>query len=327
MLGKFLGVMTLTVLAIICLELSLIPQARAKGAFPYRFNSSGQSDGYGLNTVVGFPVKYRIKGDESLLEVAKSHDLGYYELHDLYPDVDPWIPPEGMEILLPTQWILPVVKRSTIVINIPEYRLYYFMPSIKMVKTYPVGLGKKSWPTPVGTFQIGEKRKDPTWYIPKSLQKKHGQKTVPPGPDNPLGKYWLGLGASGCGLHGSNIIWSIGRPVTHGCIRLYPKDIKELYNLIDIGTSVEIIYEPVKIGFCNGNIFLEVHKDIYQRIEDLFDYTYQKLKDKDLFGQVNMELVSNALSRQDGLPVIISRDLQEKIFSANRESSQDSQSR
>lgn len=318
MLRQSFGAMFIILLMFVCLELSFVSKVQADGAYPYHFSNSEQSNAHGLSTVIGFPRKYRINDDESLLEVAKFNDLGYCELRDLYPDVDPWIPPEGMELLLPTQWIIPKVKNRTIVINIPEFRLFYFMPSIKMVKTFPVGLGKKSWPTTVGVFSILEKRKDPTWYIPKSLQQKHGKKIVPPGPENPLGKYWLGLGSSGCGVHGSNIIWSVGRPVTHGCIRLYPKDIKELYNSIDIGASVEIIYEPVKIGFCHGNIFLEVHKDIYQRIDDLFDHAYHKLKDEDLLGKVNMELVSKALNRQDGLPIIISKNIQHKLVTTNK---------
>jgi L,D-transpeptidase ErfK/SrfK len=286
------------------LDLSL---AKANGAYPYQPDLKGFQDSQTLQTLIGMPLTYCIQGDETLLEVAKLNDLGFYELHDLYPDIDPWIPPKGMELVLPTQWIIPEDRDYEIVINIPEFRMYYFMQSIQLIKTYPVGLGKTSWPTPVGTYKVHEKRKDPTWYIPESLQKKHGRSSMPPGPNNPLGKYWIGLGASDYGIHGTNISWSVGRPVTHGCIRLYRKDIETLYTLVDYGTSVKIIYEPVKIGFYNGDVFAEVHKDIYQRIGDLFEYTYLKLKEKKLLVRVDMARLSQALSEQNGLPVNISK--------------------
>jgi L,D-transpeptidase ErfK/SrfK len=221
--------------------------------------------------------EYTIKGKDTFLDVARDNGLGFNEMESLYPDIDPWVPPRGMKVVIPSQWILPQTKKQGIVINIAEMRLYYFLKSIKMVRTYPIGIGDTGWFSPEGLAWVAEKRKNPTWYIPESLQEKYQQKTMPPGPDNPLGDYWLGLSLPGYGIHGTNFPWAIGRLVTHGCIRLYPEDIKKLFPMVPIKTPVELIYEPVKVGWKDGRIFVEVHQDIYHKINDFTGYGQNKI--------------------------------------------------
>jgi len=239
------------------------------------------------------------------LDIAKQYDLGFNEIQDLYPQQDPWIPPEGMALIIPSQWILPETEMEGIVINVAELRLYYFMKRIKMVIAFPIGIGDRGSHTPLGTFRIKAKRIRPTWFIPASLQEKYGDKTMLPGPDNPLGDHWIGLGDSPYGIHGTDIPWSVGRLVTHGCIRLYPEDIRQLFDLVKPGTRVEILYEPVKLGFLSGRIYVEVHKDIYNRIEDLVEYGYRRLEEKKIIQRVDLEKFRRALDRRDGLPVDI----------------------
>ena len=125
---------------------------------------------------------------------------------------------------------------------------------------------------------------------------------IPPGPDNPLGSHWLGLSINGYGIHGTNIPWAVGRLVTHGCIRLYPEDIIRLYPIVSVGTPVQIIYEPVKIGFQEGQIFVEVHEDIYHRIPDLLRFTLEKLKKKKIQHLVDGEKLEEAINRRSGFP-------------------------
>ena len=128
--------------------------------------------------------------------------------------MDPWVPPEGLTIIIPTQWVLPPTAKFGIVINIAEMRLYYFIKSIQLVRTYPIGIGDEGWFSPLGSFQVAQKRKNPTWYIPKSLQEKYQMKIMPPGPDNPLGDYWIGLSIAGYGISWDQ--FSLGhRPVGH----------------------------------------------------------------------------------------------------------------
>lgn len=275
------------------------------GAYPYQYPPKGLlSEGIG-KTVIGAPQRHVVAKKETLLDVAREYDLGFNELEDLYPKQDPWIPPEGMKLVIPSQWILPETQKEGIVVNVAELRLYYFMKKIRMVKTFPIGIGDEGWYTPLGTFRIQEKREHPTWYIPSSLQEKYKAKTMPPGPDNPLGDYYMGLSIPGYGIHGTNIAWSVGRLVTHGCIRLYPEDIQQLFSMVKPGIPVEIIYEPVKLGVLGGRIYVEAHKDIYGRIDDFFLYGYERLEQKRLSEKVDLFKFYEVLNRQDGMPVDI----------------------
>lgn len=282
--------------------------ALAKGAYPYRVPSTSRGVDPQAVTVVGAVQEYTVKEEDTLLDVARMFDLGYNEIALAYPEVDPWLPPAGMELTIPTQWILPPRINKGIVINVPELRLYLFYPSIRMVKTFPIGIGVLDSPTPLGRYTIVEKTKDPTWYVPLSLQEEYGgRKTIPPGPDNPLGAYRLRLSKFDIGIHGTNIPWGVGRLVSHGCIRLYPEDIEELFGLVKVGTEVEIIYEPVKIGFKEGKVFVEVHPDIYGQIADLFIYTARKLFVQHLWEEVDLELLGWAVEEQRGVPIDVTR--------------------
>ena len=246
-----------------------------------------------------------VQKKETLLDIARQYDLGFNEMQELYPHVDPWIPPEGMQLVIPSQHIIPESEAKGIIINVPEMRMYYFPAGVESVRTYPVGLGERDYPTPVGTFRIGKKRINPAWHIPSSLQYKYPVKVMPPGPDNPLGKYWMRLEGTDYGIHGTDIPWAIGRLVTHGCIRMYPEDIPQFFKLVKPGTMVRIIYEPVKIGWISGRIFVEIHRDIYNRIEDLAAYGWERLREKGLLESVDQDRFRRALDLQDGLPTDI----------------------
>jgi L,D-transpeptidase ErfK/SrfK len=213
------------------------------------------------------------------------------------------MPRPGQNLVIPTQWILPSTKLFGLVINLPEFRLYHFIPKIEMVSTYPVGIGDVGWETPVAVSHVVYRQVDPTWLVPKSLRAKYGATFIPPGPNNPLGKYWLGLSLIGYGIHGTNSPWGIGRRVSHGCIRLYPEHIALLFENVYVNTPVEIIYEPVKIGFLDQNIFIEVHPDIYNRIPDMQARTFRRLHELGIFSDVSVSLVKDALEKQSGLPV------------------------
>ena len=281
--------------------------AHPGGAFPYRFPDplrTGSGDGL---TVIGVPVEHRAKKGETLLDLAREYGLGFNELADLYPGLDPWVLPEGLRLLMPTRWVLPEWHGEGILINTAELRLYYFMPRSGLVRTYPIGIGDEGRHTPLGLFRIGEKRENPTWYIPRSLREKHGAETMPPGPDNPLGGHYMRLGGSAYGIHGTNLPWSVGRLVTHGCIRLYPEDIAELYSMAKSGTRVEIIYEPVKFGFLAGRAYVEVHRDIYGRIGDFTEYAVHRLVERGLTGRLDLLRLCDALDQRDGLPVDVTR--------------------
>ncbi len=275
-------------------------------AFPYRFPDGGQTDDPDAKTVIGVITHHSVKKGQTLLDIAKDYGLGFNEIADLYPDIDPWIPPTGHKLVIPSQWILPNVIDSGIVINVAELRLYYFIHG-RLAKTYPVGIGDMDWVTPIGDYNIGLKQVNPVWHVPLSLREKYGVTTMPPGPDNPLGAYWMGLGDSHYGIHGTPMPWSIGRPATHGCIRLYDEDIETLFRTVPSGTEVKIIYEPVKFGLLNGKIYTEIHPDIYRRIKDFKAYARKRLEENDLKDKVSIFRFEKALERSDGLPADVTK--------------------
>lgn len=200
-----------------------------------------------------------------------------------------------------------------IVINVPQ-RLLFFFREGRLAAWYPVALGRRDWQTPIGVFEVASKRREPTWHVPKSIQeemRRHGEKVrteVPPGPENPLGDYWIGLSGSLCGIHGTNAPASIYSFRTHGCIRLHPDDIADLFPRVSIGTPVEIIYEPVLLARrLDGGVFLEVNPDVYGRTRDLpaaFDALAAR---EGVLGVLDPTRVDAALERREGVALRINR--------------------
>jgi L,D-transpeptidase ErfK/SrfK len=195
---------------------------------------------------------------------ARKYDVGYNEIVDANSHTDPWIPENNTGILIPTSWLLPKVLDDGIIINLAGMRLYNFfsLKGLKYVSTYPIGIGVQGFNTPTGKFRITKKIKSPVWYVPDIIREANPELPafVPDGPDNPLGGYWLQLSVSGYGIHGTNRPYGIGRKISHGCIRLYPEDIKTLFEFIKPGTTVRIINEPVKAGMYGNKVYIEIHR-------------------------------------------------------------------
>ena len=230
--------------------------------FEYRESSEGDPDRSLDSTIIGSPATHVVKFKDTLLDIARLNHLGYQELKRANPGVDPWLPDDGARVTIPAQWILPEAPREGLVLNIPEMRLYYYLPGSK-VMTFPLGVSVDGQETPAGLYRIGQKRTNPVWYVPVSIQAEmeHPRKTVPPGPDNPLGKYWMRLSHTTYGIHGTNNPWAIGRRVTHGCIRLYPEDIAFLYPRVPKDTPVRVTYQHAKVGVRDGKAYFQIYRD------------------------------------------------------------------
>lgn len=239
--------------------------------------------GYGLSfnlpqggdTLVGVVKTAQVKEDENFSDVALRFDVGYYEMFEANPGVNPDNPPVNTVLIIPTQYILPhELKQDTMVINLAEMRLYYQPKTENKVYIYPVGIGKEDWETPLGQMTIVQKIKNPTWIVPESIYKFResiGDKVNrvnPPGPDNPLGKYALRLSQRNFLIHGTNLPSGVGRRSTAGCIRLYGTDIEPLFRMVSIGTKVLIINKPYKAGWLGKKLYLEAHMPLFeQRLE------------------------------------------------------------
>ncbi len=253
--------------------------------------------------VVGFKKPHVIEENTTLLDIARDYGLGFNEISLLYPDMDPWVPPKGTKIDIPMMWVLPPTRHEALVINIPEMRIYRFFREHKLVKTYPLGIGRQGFNTPITDTRVSARIRHPEWTVPPALRDSVGRATVPPGPANPLGDYWIGLGVDNIGIHGTNFPWGIGRRVSHGCLRMYPEDVKSLFNEVSVGARVEILYEPVKVGLKGNTIFLEVHPDIHAMIPDMNRHTESLLKNSAVLTHVDREKVRRAVAEQKGVPV------------------------
>lgn len=277
-----------------------IPAIYASGVFPLDDPSK---------ILIGFNQIHIIKDEETLIELAREYDVGYNEIIAANRNIDPWIPEKGTKVLIPTSWLLPEILEEGLLINLAEMRLYYFFTinKKKYVRTYPIGIGREGFNTPVGSFRIISKERDPVWNIPENIRKEYPELPpfIPPGPDNPLGKYWLQLSVNGYGLHGTNKPYGIGRRVSHGCIRLYPEDIEILFSSIKSGTKVKIIDEPVKVGIYNDKVYIEVHSSGREESE-LIMLAVKKLSRKRLLKHVETRLLFNAIKKATGLPTIVS---------------------
>lgn len=271
--------------------------------------------------LIGRLSTYRVKADDTLMDIAWRYGLGFVELRAANPGVDPWIPPGGMVLTLPTAHVLPDAPREGVVINIAEQRLYVFSRDRRSVETYPIGTGKEGRTTPMGRTTIVRKQANPTWYPPESIraEKPELPKVVPPGPENPLGNHALYLGWPAYLIHGTNKPDGVGRRVSSGCIRMYPEDIERLYRELPVGTKVTVVNQPIKLGWWRDQLYIEVHPTLDQADEiemegriltadpppDLSERIVQVAGEAT--SRVDIALALKVVAERRGIPVRISR--------------------
>ena len=250
-------------------------------------------------SVVGEVQIVTASKDDTLTDVARRFNVGYEEILRANPKVDPWLPGEGREIVVPTQYVLPNAPYSGVVINIAAMRIYYFPPVKRgervVVLTHPIGIGKVGWKTPEGVTKIVRRQKDPTWRVPVSVLKEHhenGQDLDPvigPGPDNPLGKYAFYLQWPSYLIHGTNKPAGVGLRSSHGCIRLYPEDIEQFFNMVPVGTEVRVVNQPFLFGWGNGQLYLQP-LDVLEDDERDWNKAQRKLLGKSLSATLQQQL-------------------------------------
>ncbi|MEH6635338.1 MAG: L,D-transpeptidase family protein [Halioglobus sp.] len=261
--------------------------------------------------------------EDTLLDVARRHDIGQEEIVRANPGVDRWLPGDGVNIIIPSRRILPPPPREGLVLNLPEMRLYFFPEQqpgqTARVQTYPVSIGRMDWATPLGHTTLVAKERDPAWRPPESIRREHAEDgdplpdVVPPGPLNPLGRYALRLGLPGYLIHGTNKAFGVGMRVSHGCIRMLPEDIESLFPDIPVGTPVRIINQPAKAGWYGGELYLEIHPPLEedQVSRDALVEIVMAAIDEALLkraARVSEREIEQAISRQDGLPVVVSKE-------------------
>jgi L,D-transpeptidase ErfK/SrfK len=278
-------------------------------------------DGSG-ETLFGELQTIKTQPSDTLLDLARKFSLGYEEMTRVNPGIDPWLPGEGANVLLPLQRILPAGVRKGIVVNLAEHRLYYFIPDadgqVRRVLTFPVSIGKMDWRSPLGATRIIDKRANPVWIPGPGVRAEHAArgdplpKVVPAGPDNPLGAFAMRLAIGGGSylIHGTNNPAAVGMAVTHGCIRMYPEDIEKLFPLVPVGTPVVLLNEPVKILFHRGEVWMEVHPPVdAEGVTTAPDAAALEQRLSALLGSspaaIHWSAAKNALSEARGVPTLI----------------------
>ena len=305
--------------------------------------------------VIGALSSVTARYEDTLVDIARSHGLGYQDIVRANPDVNVWVPGEGTEILLPTRFVLPTGPREGLVLNLAEYRMYYFPKAEKgqpaYVYTYPISIGRMDWETPLGQTKITAMARDPAWYPPQSVRDEHAAdgdplpRIVPPGPDNPLGTRALRLGIPGYLIHGTNRPAGVGMRVSHGCIRMFPEDIEFVFQHVRVNVPVRIINAPVKIGWDGEELVAEIHPLLESPQQPLLEGSAQQVEKLDAdtealdvsepskdpltqvteqfitvtaerAGQLDWDVIELLVERSDGIPETVGTSIKNAATSA-----------
>jgi len=272
-----------------------------------------------LFSSIGETQQYTLGEEDTLLDIARSYNLGYIEMLTANPEIDPWSPDPGTEIILPTQHLLPNAPQKGLVINLGEMRVYYFKSPDKAPISFPIGIGREGLSTPTGETTIVRKSKGPWWFPTDRMREENPNlpKVVKSGNANPLGSHAMYLGWPTFLIHGTNKPWGIGRRVSSGCIRMYPENILFLYKQVPTKTPVTVINEPVKMVWIEDKLYIEAQpsgtqsdeieqKGKFTTIEypEDFDLRLEKVAG-DFFDKIDKKLVKKILDERRGIPILL----------------------
>jgi len=260
------------------------------------------------------------KQEDTLLDIARNFDLGQNEILLANPTVDRWMPGENTKVRVPNSRLLPDTPHEGLVLNLSEYRLYYYpkqsKDQLRIVMTHPISIGRVDWDTPLGKTKIIAKKENPTWTPPQSIKDEHAEKgeilpdVVPAGVDNPLGLFAIRLGVPGYLIHSTNKPYGVGMRVSHGCIRMYPEDIEKLFPQVKRGMPVYIVNQAIKVGWSRNKLYLEVHPELEGKEKSYTERLAIALElieraNNNQLPVLNGALLRNALEQKNGIPVAV----------------------
>jgi len=285
--------------------------------------------------VVGELIEDRLRREDTLLDMARMHNIGQLEMRAANPALDPWLPKPGTVVIVPQLHVLPEADREGIVVNLSERRLYYFSRSWpdregSVVSTHPIGVGLLDRATPLTRTRVTARLDQPAWYPTAEVRAWYRSekneilpRMIPPGPDNPLGEHALILDADGLMIHGTHRPAGVGMRVSQGCIRLYPESIAALIQQVPVGTPVQIVDQPIRLGWRNGALYLEVDPaegDDVDRFRpgqwpqhpealwhELRQRALARIGGRPVDLDLDLDLARAAFERADGVPVEIAR--------------------
>lgn len=338
--SRLLGVILFSILTSGCQHLMFFPDANEKIVTPgvqpedktkttalesHEFQLSGDQ------TMVGTIATVTTRENDTLSNIARHFGLGYNDISKANPAIAPWTPAPNSQVLLPLQFILPDAPHKGIILNLANMRLFYYLkqPSNK-VFTYPIGIGRQGWNTPMGLTRIVAKKANPTWVVPASIHQEHAEKgdslpsVVAAGPNNPLGLYAMRLGFPRYLIHGTNKPYGIGMQISHGCVQLYPEDIEMLFKKVSVGMPVYIIHQPYLTAWHEDMLYLEANEPLQKWAQDKGRLKKQLLKQlRQVSSKKNVAIdwdkVDGIIERSDGIPTPIltqSPDLSDIVVNA-----------
>jgi len=263
--------------------------------------------------VEGGQEEYHVKKGDRLPQIALQKGVRWRVLAKKNNLKNPNKLSPGTVLKIKNTYIIPTDLEHGLLINLAELKLYHFEQGV-LKRRYPLAVGKSDWQTPTGRYKILNKVKNPTWTVPISIQEEMEElgmevvTKVPPGPKNPLGAFWMATSAPGVGIHATTRPWSIGHYASHGCIRMLPEQIEELFPQVEAGMPVTIIYKPIKLAYTTDQrIFLEVHLDVYRKVSNLQTAAEALIK-KNLFEElVDWRKVKQVVKARDGVAEDITR--------------------
>lgn len=269
--------------------------------------------------VIGQIARITVREGDTLADIARHFGVGFQAIRDANPDIDAWLPQAGRNVVLPLAFVLPEVSYTGIVLNLTAMRLFYFPPDRPgEVWSYPVGIGREGWETPLGQTRIVRKEASPSWVVPPSIRREHARKgdplpqVVPPGPDNPLGSHVLRLAIPSYLIHGTNKPYGVGLRVSHGCIQLYPEDIAALFPHVPVGTQVTIVDQPYLIGWRRGELYIQAHAPLHKDVRTLHalrQALLRRLRQIELESKaaIDWQRVNLAIAEARGIPLPITK--------------------
>lgn len=266
---------------------------------------------------IGESASYQAEYEDTLVHLARDNDIGFVEMRAANPTLDPWIPGKGAKVTLPKQHLLPDAERKGIVINLPEMRIYYYEKPGEAPLSYAIGVGREGLDTPLGKTTVVRKRVGPTWTPTQRMRKEDPtlKAFYPAGPDNPMGTHALYLGWPTYAIHGTDKPFSVGRRASSGCIRLYPDQIKDFFPRVPVGTQVNVVDQPVKVGWIGDDMYVEVHPTQEQnlKVEDFGQLSSYEITKEDIRrikkkagehqDKIDWRAVREAVKEHRGVPV------------------------
>lgn len=259
-------------------------------------------------------IEYKnASSDDSLVKLQQQYDIGYKAIEKANPQLNLAKSIDGNTIKIPTQHLLPNQLRDGIIVNLPEMRMYYFIPGTSKVATYPIGIGRIGKTIPLATAIITKKVKDPSWVPTEDIREFNLTQGVvlpqimPAGPDNPLGPYAIYMSVPTFLIHSTIFPESIGKRASFGCIRMYESDIKDFFPSITSGIAVSIINSPIKVAWQNNHLLMEAHTPLEEHQEEATTtlpgtvaQIHNLTKNQDIL--VDWQAVSFIEKERDGLP-------------------------